>query len=52
MQSVNGGVEPIVAVYHSVIDHLFKVEGQVDKIAQMVETLQRYKPRPAQFYSD
>jgi hypothetical protein len=47
VQSVKGGVKPIVAGYHSVIDQLYKGEGQVDKIAQMVETLQRYKPSPA-----
>jgi len=38
VQSVEGGVKPIVAGYHSVIDQLYKGRGQVDKIAKMIET--------------
>ncbi|KEH27387.1 putative pentatricopeptide repeat-containing protein At1g12700, mitochondrial [Medicago truncatula] len=40
---IKGGVKPIVAGYHSVIGEPYKGEGQIDKIAQLVETLRRYK---------
>jgi pentatricopeptide repeat domain-containing protein 1 len=49
---IKGGVKPIVASFHSVIDELYKGEGRVDKIAQMVETLRRFKPKLEQYYSD
>jgi len=47
---IKGGVKPIVAGYHSVIDELYKGEGQIGKIAQMVETLRRYKIKPEHKY--
>jgi len=36
---VKCGVKPNVASYHSVIDQLYKGDGKVNKIAQMLPTL-------------